>query len=98
AEVFERHGAEGPALAAAVLDPYGTSPHEPVQHVPIEGPCDRLVVADRSDPLARGRPRVGGGERRGELLRGRHRRRSDVDGPERRGERGEVDVVVVEAG
>lgn len=101
--VIEADGVNGGAVedphgAASMLDADGPVWHDPVEVVAIEIVGDGLVVADAPQP-ATGSGRVARcPQRRGEVGRMLDIGRTDGDGMARRGERHEVDVVVVEAG
>jgi hypothetical protein len=97
ADMRQRPGVQHPPAAGAVLHPHRPVDDQRVEPPAVERPGDRLVVADRPQPLARVERGVGLVERGGELVGvvddGRADPRSALD----RSQRHEVDVVVVEA-
>ena len=91
-------GVDHPQRAGAVLHPHRAVGEEPVESLAVQGPGDRLVVADGAQPGARRQVRVRGAQPRRQVGGGPDVRRPGGDAGSRGGERAQVHVVVVQAG
>jgi hypothetical protein len=80
-----------------VLHSHRAVGEEPVENLAVQGPGDRLVVADSAQPGARRQVRVRGAQPRRQVAGGPDVRRSGSDAGSRGGEGAQVQVVVVQA-